>query len=166
MGQAKKDLRSAEDRFDNLARKTSSEVDPLSSERAFSLAVRLCYARMYGEGDRQEHPLRRMRIGASFLESVRDLEGVSLEKIVEVCAQVACGAAATVPAREVHQLRDGPRGAGGRTRDADGAKAWRCSLQDNTASARRLHWWSVPGDDGGVVEFACVGLHDSYGIPE
>jgi hypothetical protein len=107
-----------------------------------------------------------MRVGPEFLRTLRELEGVTVDKVVEVCTQVACGMASAIPAREVHQLREGPRGAGGRTREADNAKAWRCSLQDNTASARRLHWWSVPGEDGGVVELASVGLHDEYGIPE
>ena len=74
--------------------------------------------------------------------------------------------ALSIPDREVHQLRKGLRGAGGHTRAADHAKTWRCLLQDNTASARRLHWWSLPGEDGGVVEFASVGVHDEFGIPE
>lgn len=164
--QLKKDLRSATDRHEALLRKAAGDLDPLSSERAFLLAIRVCHARMFEEHDRQAHPLRRLRVGPEFLRTVRELEGVSVDKVVEVCAQVACGIASSIPAREVHQLREGTRGAGGRTREADHAKAWRCSLQDNTASARRLHWWSVPGDDGGVVELASVGLHDEYGIPE
>jgi len=35
-----------------------------------------------------------------------------------------------------------------------------------TSSARRLHWWKVPGRDGAVIEFACVCLHDAVDIPE
>jgi predicted RNA-binding protein with RPS1 domain len=164
--QHKKDLRAAEDRYDALARRSAGELDPLSSERAFLLAIRLAYARMFEEHDRLEHPLRRMRIGPSFLRAVRELSGISIEKIVEVCTQVGCGIAPSIPAREVHQLRDGPRGAGNRTRASDGAKAWRCSLQDNTASARRLHWWSIPGENGGVIELASVVLHDDFSIPD
>jgi hypothetical protein len=164
--QRKKDLRSATDRHEAHLRKATGDLDPLSSERAFLLAIRVCPARMFEEHDRQAHPLRRMRVGPEFLRTVRELEGVTVDKVVEVCTQVACGMASAIPAREVHQLREGTRGAGGRTREADNAKAWRCSLQDNTASARRLHWWSVPGEDGGVVELASVGLHDEYGIPE
>jgi hypothetical protein len=71
-----------------------------------------------------------------------------------------------LPGREVHQLHTGPGGSPVHVRARDGAKAWRCSLQDGTASARRLHWWVVPGDAGGLVEFASVGVHDDMTIPE
>ena len=49
---------------------------------------------------------------------------------------------------------------------ADGAQAWRCALQVNSPSARRLHWWVVPGDSGATIEFANVDVHDAYGIPD
>jgi hypothetical protein len=163
--QQKKDLRAAADRYDGLARKTAGELDPLASERAFLLAIRLCHARMFEEHDRLAYPLRKMRVGGSFLRSVRELDGVAVDKVVEVCTQVASGIAHTLPAREVHQLREGSRGSGARTRQSDEAKAWRCSLQDQTSSARRLHWWSS-GAGGGVIEFASVSVHDEYSIPE
>ena len=69
-----------------------------------------------------------------------------------------------IPGREVHLF--GARGSPALVRSRDGAKAWRCSLQDATASARRLHWWQIPGPDGGTVEFASVGTHDDYAMPE
>lgn len=79
-------------------------------------------------------------------------------KDVEVCPHVAAGIAHTIAAREVHQLRAGSRGAQSRFRPDDGAQAWRCELQVNTLSARRMHWWSVPGPN--------VDVHDAYGIPD
>lgn len=162
----KRDIRSSEDRFAALEQKLAPELDPLSSERALLLAVRLTYARMFDEGDRQENPLRMMRVGPSFLESLRALDGIETQKVLEVCAQVAANAAHELASREVHQLRDGSRGAGTRTRVRDQAQAWRCSLQVKTPSARRLHWWSIPGDAGATIEFASVGLHDEFSIPE
>ncbi len=48
-----------------------------------------------------------------------------------------------------------------RVRADDGAKAWRVSLQINTPSARRLHFWRLP--DGGV-ELSRVGVHDDLTI--
>lgn len=39
----------------------------------------------------------------------------------------------------------------------DGAVLWRAHLQTNTASARRLHFWRLPG---GEVELWHVGTHD------
>jgi hypothetical protein len=109
-----------------------------------------------------------MRVGRSFLDSLRALDGISVEKVVEVCAQVASLRAHEIPGREVHPLRSGEAGAPTRVRKRDGAKAWRCSLQDGTASARRLHWWDVPGGEGRgrTIEFASVGIHDDTGIPE
>jgi hypothetical protein len=163
--EARKTLRSAEDRHD-AARKGMGLDDPLASERAFLLAVRLAHARLFDDGDRLEHPLQRMRLSPDFLESVRAIEGVEVDKVVEVCAQVAAGVAHTIAARKVHQLRSGPAGSASRVRETDEAQAWRCALQVNTPSARRLHWWSVPGPNGATIEFASVDVHDAFGIPD
>jgi hypothetical protein len=163
--EARKDQRAAEDQRDALQRRLAGE-DALASERAFLLAVRLAYARMFDEGQRHDQPLQRMRVGPDFLASLRDIEGVEVDKVVEVCAQVAASIAHTIAAREVHQLKAGSRGAPPRFRSGDGAQAWRCALQVNTPSARRLHWWSVPSPDGAMIEFASVDVHDAFGIPD
>jgi predicted RNA-binding protein with RPS1 domain len=164
--EARRALRSERDAHAAFERRVSPELDPLSSERAFLLAVRFCHARMFDEDSRVEHPLRRMRVGRRFLDSARELNSLDTGKLVEVSAQVACNVAQDIPGREVHQLRAGERGARGRRRDADGAVAWRCSIQDNSPSARRLHWWSVPCQDGGTIEFALACVHDEFDIPE
>jgi hypothetical protein len=161
--EARRDLRSARDRAAALERAGAGDGDPASSEREFLRAVRVAHARMLEEGDRLRHPLRPMRVGREFLGTLRGLEGIPVEKVVEVCAQVACGLAREMPSRKPH--RAGQGGSGGAERAADGARAWRCSLQDATPSARRLHWWEIPGDGGGV-EFASVGLHDDFRVPE
>ena len=163
---ARKDLKGEQDRRRNLEKRFAPEMDPTSSETAFLQAVRVACARLLSEHDRITHPLKEMRVGGEFLARLRALEGIGIDKVIEVCAQVASGKAHQIPGREVHQLRTGEGGAPTAERASDGAKAWRCSLQDGTASARRLHWWSVPGPDGGVVEFASVGVHDDVGIPE
>jgi predicted RNA-binding protein with RPS1 domain len=160
---AQKELRGTRDRLARAGHRPGSGDDALASGRAFLLGVRLAYARLFGEGERRTYPLARMRVGSQFLARVRAMDGVPVEKLLEVCAQVAAGRAREIPGREVHLL--GQRGAPKVTRGRDGATAWRCSLQDNTAGARRLHWWQVPGPEGGVVEFASVGLHDDFGIP-
>lgn len=141
-------------------------TDPFRDERTFLRAVRVAYATSMGEADRREFPLERMRVGREFLERARSLDGVGAEKIVEVCMQVACQRAHQIPARRVHRLRDGPAGSPNRMRPADGAAAWRCSLQDNSPAARRLHWWDVPGESGRTIEFASVATHDDMSIPE
>lgn len=159
-----KDLRGANDRLAHVSRQM--EVDPTATENAFLLGVRLAYARLFSEDDRARYPLARMRVGPEFLDRLRALEGVSVDKVLEVAAQVAAGRAHEIPGREVHRLRLGERGAAYRERRRDGAAAWRCSLQDATASARRLHWWVIPGPDGPTIEFGSVSIHDDYSIPE
>ena len=158
-----KKLKSADDSRLALEKR---QHDPLASERAFLLGVRLAYARLLDEDDRQRHPLLRMRVGSGFLDSLRSLEGVDVEKVLDVCAQVACGLAQDMPSREVHQLRTASRGAPGKVRASDGARAWRCGLQVRSPSARRLHWWRIDGPEGATIEFASVGVHDDFRIPE
>ena len=160
----KRSLRDAVERPD-AASAQESTPDPTESEASFTNAVRASYQRQVIASERDRHPLQRMRIGARFLEDVRQIEGVSIGKVVDVCAQVACLIAIEIPAREVHMLRLGAPGTPVRERERDGAKAWRCSIQIGTASARRLHWWDVPGKDGRTIEFASVGLHDDFDIP-
>ncbi|HEX5009336.1 MAG TPA: hypothetical protein VFY71_02960 [Planctomycetota bacterium] len=166
VAELRRDVRSGEDRLRDLQSRVAGGLDPLESEAAFLAAVRVAYARRFDEGERQRYPLARMRLGREFLNRLRRLEGVSLDKLVDVCAQVACQRAPEIKAREVHQLKSGLAGAPSRERASDGARAWRCSLQDGTPSARRLHWWDVPGREGRVIEFASVGVHDDYSIPE
>ena len=154
-----------EDRFDDLQRHTSGELDPLSDERAFLRAVRVAYARVVGEGERLERPLLAMRVGPEFLARARALQGLSVEKIVDVAMQIACERAHEIDGREVHPLGESTGGSRQRTRTYDGAKAWRCALQVKTPSARRLHWWRIPGPDGATIEFASVAVHDDFDIP-
>jgi hypothetical protein len=160
----KKNLRSTEDRLRDLEIRARGYLDPTSSENAFLAAVRVDYARTMNETDREQYPLSRMRVGRDFLDRLHSLDGIPVEKIVEVCAQVACSRAHEVPAREVHELRAGEAGAVAHVRARDGAKAWRCSLQVGTASARRLHWWDIPGEAGRTIEFASVAVHDDFSI--
>jgi predicted RNA-binding protein with RPS1 domain len=159
-----KELRGATDRITHLERQGGA--GGTTSEPAFLQAVRVAYARLFTEDERAQYPLRRMRVGPAFLDRLQALDGISLDKVLDVCAQVAAGRAHEVPAREVHRLREAGRGAGYVERKRDGALAWRCSLQDNTPGARRLHWWAISGPSGGTIEFASVGVHDDYGIPE
>lgn len=161
----RKEQRSTSDRLRALEMRMSGDLDPTASENAFLTAVRVDYARRVPEHDRHRYPLRRMRVGPKFLERLRGLNGIAVEKVVEVCAQVACHRAHEFKGREVHELSEGEGGAPARFREEDGAKAWRCSLQDNTASARRLHWWEIPGKGGRTIEFASVAVHDDFSIP-
>lgn len=137
----RKELRSLTDRFELLERRTTLEADPLSDERGFVRAVRMAYARMLDEDNRQRRPLLRMRVGPQFLDSICALEGDDIEKVLEVCTQVAADFGHA--SREVQQLRAGRAGQP-RLRASDDAQAWRCALQVKSPSARRLHWWRIP----------------------
>lgn len=152
----RRELRAARD---ELAARTAPERDPLADESSLLAAVRSAWKRMYTSDDREAFPLRRIELDDEFLPSARTLEGVDRERIVEVCAHVASGRAWHIAGLAVHPLRTGPGGTPQRTRPG-GASAWRCALQVGSPSARRLHWWQVPGPGGGTVEFWRVGTHD------
>ena len=96
-------------------------------------------------------------MGADFLDSLRELQGVSLHRVLDACVHVATGRAAEIPGLELHPLRAGAGGTEQRQR-ADGARAWRCALQVHSPSARRLHFWRLEGDG---VELDRVGTHDA-----
>lgn len=133
-------------------------LDP--AERFLSRA-HAAWERMTPAADRERYAWRPPVLGPAFLESVEGIAGVSRERIVEVCAHVASGRARDIPGLELHVLRTSETGgAPGRER-ADGAKAWRCSLQANTPAARRLHFWRLPD---GSVELANVVYHDDFSI--
>lgn len=113
--------------------------------------------------DREDHPLVAFEIREGFVDSIV-ASGADRQKVVATVMEVACGRAKDIEGRKLHRLR---AGAGGnspeRSRDRDGATAWRCNVQTGAASARRLHYWSCPG---GKPEFACVVTHDDFAIPE
>lgn len=160
----RKDLKRAEDRARVLEAQFAAQLDPLASESSFLAAVRVEYARRFDESDRQRYTLLKLRVGRAFLDSVRKLQGIDLDKVVEVCAQVACERAHEISGRSVHELTAGVAGKS-ITRAADNAQAWRCALQVGTPSARRLHWWRIPHKEGATIEFASVAVHDEYSIP-
>lgn len=141
----------------------SRERVVVENEDDFRRLVELEYETRYVGDDRIRWPLREYRLNRSFLETVKTIEGLSVEKIAEVSAHVVTGRAHELPGLDVHQLHDGKGGAPQRERARDGAKAWRCALQREAAGARRLHWWALRGSE---VELASVGHHDDYGIPE
>lgn len=134
------------------------EPDP---GRRFIADVRRAWEQRGTDEDRERYPWREPRIGPEFLGSLERVQGISLERIIEVSAHVVSGRAREIPGLEVHPLRTSELGsAPQRVRD-DGAKAWRCNLQASTAAARRLHYWELP--DGGV-ELAKVVYHDDFSI--
>ena len=157
-----RDLRALRDRISHLEsqiRGTGRFTDAVQQLRH---EVLVAWESACSGSDRDRWPLPDDYIvGPAFLPSVRSIEGITRAKIVEVCAEVLCGRAATQPGREVHPLRTGVGGDAAQRVRYDGAKAFRASLQVNTPSARRLHYWRLPD---GRLELSKVGVHDDLTI--
>jgi hypothetical protein len=130
-------------------------------EEQFRYDVTHAWALRIPAADKPARPLTSYSIGPGFLESLERLEGVTRDKVVDVVVEILTGLAAEQPGRGVHQLRGSEAGGSGQVAREDGAKAWRASLQTNTPSARRIHYWVLPG---GGIELARVGLHDDFAV--
>lgn len=121
--------------------------------------IRLAWARMTGSSEKKDRPLKPWTYGPDFLETLRTLEGISRDKVVEVIVHVLTGRDTELASRELHPLRTGA-GAGDPTVVRDGGETcWRVYLQSHTPSARRLHYWSCTD---GSIELSSVRLHDDY----
>jgi hypothetical protein len=156
-----RDARTASERAAALER----DLLPLlvTSEPVFLGAVRAHYDALYTPADQAAYPLKDVRLHPSFLETLRSLQGVDPLKVIEVACHVAAGRAHEMTGLAVHALRTTTGGGSPQRTRSDGAKAYRCALQREAASARRLHWWQLAGGD---VELASVAVHDDFSIPE
>lgn len=106
--------------------------------------------------EKLDYPLADYLLGSQFLASVREFGDPYIEKILRGVVDALTGRAADVPGRQLHRLREGQGGNDPYVTRSDGALCWRLSLEANTASARRLHYWQLPG---GVIELSRVVLH-------
>lgn len=113
------------------------------------------------DDDRTRYPFREPALGTRFLESLDRVQGISRERILEVCAHVVSNRAYDIAGLEVHQLRTSAAGGTPQRTRADGATAWRASLQVKTPSARRLHYWLLTD---GTIELAQINTHDDMSI--
>jgi hypothetical protein len=157
-------VRSLEATVGSLRRAAPQAVVADPPTQAFLDELRAVYERRYTRDDQTTWPLNECRLHPRFLPALDALTGISRDKVIEVCVDVATHRIHEITAREARQMRvsEGANSAQ-RIRHADGAGAWRCSLQRNTPQARRLSWWAIPG---GAVELAHVGLHDDVQCPE
>lgn len=123
--------------------------------------IRASWVHNTTHADREEFPWRDPVLGSGFLRSLHRVEGISIERVYDVCAEVVCGRAQRRRSLAVHPLRaTDTSGSPQQTRD-DGARAFRASLQSRTSAARRLHFWLLPD---GRVELAKIGYHDDFTI--
>jgi len=126
-------------------------------ESWFRHEVIATWASRTGVSDKRQYPLADYVIGPRFLASVRELGDAYTEKVFRGVVDALTGRAAEVTSRQQHRLREGQGGSDPYLTRHDGAICWRLSLEVNVASARRLHYWQVPG---GTIELSRVVLHD------
>lgn len=150
-----KELRAERARAGRLGGKGGDE-DPGD---ALLAEIQAAWERLTTPADRERYPWREPLLGPDFLNSLDRVEGIRRDRVVEACAHIASGRAADIPGLELHPLRTSETGGAPQRERADGARAWRASLQSNAPSARRLHFWRL--SDGGV-ELAKVVYHDDY----
>jgi hypothetical protein len=128
-------------------------------EEGFRYLVMTQWAIRFPGSQQKEWPLKAFTLGSKFLESLENLQGISKEKIADVVVEIATGIASELAGREVHRLREGAAGDARHVTREDGAVCWRASLQVGTSSARRIHYWILPG---GTIEFSRVTVHDDF----
>jgi hypothetical protein len=150
---AKSDLRKAR-RSARRGQALQVHSDPAEQLR---FEVWLAYLTRFDEASRRQHPLpERYAIGPQFCDTLTSLEGISRAKVVDVIVETLTGLVKDIPGRELHQWREGDTGP--QQSRHDGARAWRVSLQVNTAGARRLKFWRL---SDGSIELDSVGVHDA-----
>ncbi|GAB2504057.1 hypothetical protein GCM10027063_49150 [Promicromonospora xylanilytica] len=115
------------------------------------------WARAIPAAEKPGRPLAQYTVGPRFLASLADVEGVSRDRVVWTLVMVLTGHAPEMNGLQVHRLRTGSGGDDPVRQRDDGAACWRVSLQVNTPSARRLHYWKLPG---GAYELSRVVVHD------
>jgi hypothetical protein len=129
----------------------------LDPAEQFTFGVYNCWVHRIPAAEKADRPLTAYRFGPKFFASLDSLDGISREKIYEVVVDVLTGIAETMSGRDMHRLRQGMGGDDPivRRKDDD-AVCWRVSLQKNTPSARRLHFWR----HADYIELSRVVLHD------
>lgn len=126
-------------------------------EAQFHHELWLTWLRDTEESERDDTwALRRWVLGPEFLDSLDDHRIASRKQIVKACVDVVTGRHVERSGRKSHKAR---RAGALATVREDGAELWRCAVNNQTASAARLHWWKR---EDGVIELAYVGTHDDF----
>ncbi len=137
-------------------RSTQDDFLFLTDDEQFRYGVYQRWVRRIPAAEKPAKPLTEYRFGPLFFASLSTLEGISVSKVHDVVVEVLTGIADTMPGRGMHALRQGTGGDDPVVRRADGATCWRVSLQKNSPSARRLHFWR----HADYIELSRVVLHD------
>lgn len=100
------------------------------------------------------------RLGSHFIESIieagLDTNEIVLKRVVMLATAVIAGQAKNIESAKLHPLRTNLAGnSPQRVREKDQASAWRLDITKHGAGWR-LHYWHIPGQDGGIIEFSNV----------
>lgn len=112
--------------------------------------IRTTWAEQVPAEQKPDLPLPELTLGEEFAASVEEVAGADAtlrDKIARACVRVL-----TRQDRDAHKL--------GEERDV-GAVAWRSYVEQKSPSARRVHYWTVPG---GTIVLARIVRHDDYRI--
>lgn len=130
----------------------------LDAESWIRLELQLTWVDRVEPQERQQYPLPiDYVVGPEFAASLDQLDDDRLEKAFRAAVDVLTGRAATMRARQVHPLRTSGSGGSPDVVREDGGRCMRCAIENDTPSARRLHWWRLAE---GRVELSRVVLHD------
>lgn len=157
----RKTVRSLTDQTKDLSQRlhgTGVYADP---DRQLRYEIAHAWLTTYPEADRDQHPLATYTFGPDFLDSLDALDGVDRHLVVAACVDVLTRRAWDINGRQARQMRSSAAPGSDYLTRADGAAAWRCNIQNATASARRLMWWEIPD---GTIELAKAALHDDVTI--
>lgn len=108
--------------------------------------------------DKAAHPLPEYAVGPDLPASLESLETDKFTKALKAMVDVLTGRAEHMDGRELHRLRTSEGGGSPYLVRDDGAHAMRCAIERNTPSARRLHYWVLPG---GGIELSRVDVHNA-----
>lgn len=128
----------------------------LDPEAELRWAVQRRWVERVPAAEKEHLPLGPYAVGDEFLQSLEQVHGLDRDKVADVVVDIATGRVHSVTGYQTHRLRESEESNRYVSRE-DGATCWRVSLQVNSPSARRLHFWQPPG---GVPELSSVRLHD------
>lgn len=125
------------------------------AQQQFRWEVEIAYLEHVPESQRARYPLADYAVGRAFLGRLDTMWGVPRDKLLQLVVDVLCGRAQEMPSRQVQPVP--VRGSGAQQERADGARAWRATLQVHSHTERRMKYWRLPD---GRIELDSVGVHD------
>lgn len=120
--------------------------------------IYLAWIERLDAADRDRYPLpEEYRLGPAFAGSLEGMDVGQLQKIFRAVVDVLTGYVRELTSRNVHPLREGTGASAATVTRSDGAVCFRAYIEQNTPSARRLHYWQTPSQP---LELSRVVLHD------